>query len=145
MRRRDFIVVLGAVMFRSAARAQQSGTQIVGILNSGLRDPTSEPTFLQGMREVGYINGQNVSVEEQAAADQYDRLPALAKSLVDRHVSVIVVSDVVAAHAAKAATSTIPIVFQSGIDPVKDGLVASLKGDGQFGGEVEAAGYRGRA
>ena len=145
MRRRDFIVVLGAATFRSAAHAQQPGTQIVGYLTGGLPTSRGWSAFLQGMREVGYINGQNVSVEEQAAADQYDRLPALAKSLVDRHVSVIVVSDVVAAHAAKAATSTIPIVFQSGIDPVKDGLVASLKGDGQFGGEVEAAGYRGRA
>jgi putative ABC transport system substrate-binding protein len=78
------------------------------------------------MREVGYIEGQNVSFEIQSAADQYDRLPAFAESLVDRHVSVIVASDVVCAHAAKAATSTIPIVFLSGIDPVKDGLVASL-------------------
>jgi putative ABC transport system substrate-binding protein len=80
------------------------------------------------MREVGYIEGQNVSFEIQAAEDQYDRLPALAKSLVDRHVSVIVASDVAAAHAAKAATSTIPIVFLSGVDPVKEGLVASPHG-----------------
>jgi putative ABC transport system substrate-binding protein len=78
------------------------------------------------MREVGYIEGQNVSFEMQAAEDQYDRLPALAKSLVDRHVSVIVASDLAAADAAKAATSTIPIVFLSGVDPVKEGLVASL-------------------
>ena len=147
MRRRDFIVVLGAMTFRSAAHAQQPDTQIVGYLNSELHNPASSAwvAFLQGMREVGYTEGRNVSFEIKVAADQYDRLPALAKSLVDRHVSVIVVSDVVAAHAAKAATSTIPIVFNSGIDPVKEGLVASLKGDGQFGGEVEAAGYRGRA
>jgi putative ABC transport system substrate-binding protein len=132
MRRRDFIVVLGAVTFRSAARAQQPGTQIVGYLTSGLHNPTSRgwSAFLQGMREVGYINDQNVSFEIQSAADQYDRLPALAKSLVDRHVSVIVAADVVAAHAAKAATSTIPIVFLSDIDPVKDGLVASLNHPG---------------
>jgi len=82
------------------------------------------------MRDVGYIEGQNVSFEIQSAADQYDRLPALAKSLVDRHVSVIVAADVVCAHAAKAATSTIPIVFESGIDPVKDGLVAPLNHPG---------------
>jgi putative ABC transport system substrate-binding protein len=127
MRRRDFIVVLGAVTFRSAARAQPAATQIVGFL-SGSDDPTSgsSAAFLQGMREVGYIEGQNVSFEIKSAKDQYDRLPALAKSLVDRHVSVIVAVDVVSAHAAKAATSTIPIVFESGIDPVKDGLVASL-------------------
>jgi putative ABC transport system substrate-binding protein len=131
MRRRDFIVVLGAVTFRSAARAQQAGTlPIVGFL-SGSRDPSPNEAaaFRQGMREVG-IEGQNVSFEIQDAAFQYDRLPALAKTLVDRHVSVIVALDVVAAHAANAATSTIPIVFLSGIDPVKDGLVASLNHPG---------------
>ena len=131
MRRRDFIGVLGAVTFRAAARAQQLGTPIVGFLNSGSRDPTSAAAaFRQGMREVGYIVGQNVSFEGQYAEDQYDRLPALAQSLVDRHVSVIVAVDVVCAYAAKAATSTIPIVFESGIDPVKDGLVASLNHPG---------------
>jgi putative ABC transport system substrate-binding protein len=128
MRRRDFIVVLGAVTFRSAAYAQQPHMQIVGYLGGGSYDPTSSlrAPFLQGMGEVGYIEGQNFSFERQYAADQYDRLPALAEVLVDRQVSVIVASDVVSARAAKAATSTIPIVFLSGIDPVKDGLVASL-------------------
>src|SRR5215472_6940380 len=132
MRRRDFIVVLGAVTFRSAARAQQPRRQIVGYLNAGSHDPASSgwAAFLQGMRDVGYIEGQNVSFEIQSAADQYDRLPALAKSLVDRHVSVIVAQDVPAAHAAKGATSTIPIVFISGLDPVKSGLVASLNHPG---------------
>src|SRR5215471_8106181 len=132
MTRRDFIVVLGAVTLRSAARAQQPRRQIVGYLNAGSHDSTSSAwaAFLQGMREVGYIEGQNVSFEIHSAAGQYDRLPALAKSLVDRHVSVIVAQDVVSAHAAKAATSTIPIVFESGIDPVKDGLVASLNHPG---------------
>jgi ABC-type uncharacterized transport system substrate-binding protein len=71
--------------------------------------------------------------EIQSATDQYDRLPALAKSLVDHHVSVIVANDVVATYAAKAATSTIPIVFESGIDPVKGGLVASLNHPGTTG------------
>jgi putative ABC transport system substrate-binding protein len=132
MRRRDFIVVLGAVTFQSAARAQQPGTPVVGVLNSGFHDPTSSSwaAFLQGMREVGYIEDQNVSFEDQPAEFQYDRLPALARSLVDRHVSVIVVFDAFSAHAAKAATSAIPIVFGSGIDPVKDGLVASLNHPG---------------
>jgi putative tryptophan/tyrosine transport system substrate-binding protein len=97
------------------------------------------------MREVGYIEGQNISFEEQVAADQYDRLPTLAKSLENRHVSVMVVTDVVSAPAAKAATSTIPIVFLSGIDPVKDGLVASFNHPGanltgvfRFGGGLGA-------
>ena len=91
MRRRDFIILLGAVTIRSAARAQQPGTPIVGILSSAA-DPDPNPSrraaFRQGMREVGYIEGQ-VSLEIQDAAGQYDRLPALAKSLVDRHVSVL--------------------------------------------------------
>jgi putative ABC transport system substrate-binding protein len=132
MRRRDFIVVLGAVTFRSAARAQQPGTQVVGYLSGGSPDPTSSPgvAFRQGLREVGYIEGQNFSFEMGFAEGQYDRLPALAKNLVNRHVSVIVASDHVAAHAAKAATSTIPIVFASGLDPVKDGLVTSLNHPG---------------
>ena len=79
------------VTFRSAARAQQPGRQIVGYL-SGSRDPSSSAwaAFQHSMREVGYIVGQNVSFEIQSAEDQYDRLPALAQSLVDRHVSVIV-------------------------------------------------------
>ena len=140
MRRRDFIVVLGAVTFRSAAYAQQPGMQTVGYLtaqivpqlhNSGSPGASSaSPAFLQGMKEVGYIEGQNFSFEMQGAESQYDRLPALAENLVKRHVSVIVAGDVVAARAAKAATSTIPIVFESGIDPVKDGLVASLNHPG---------------
>ena len=132
MRRRDFIVVLGAVAFGSAARAQQRGAQIVGYLLSGPHDPASSPwaAFLKGMREVGYIEGQNVFFEIHSAVGQYDRLPALAQSLVDRHVSVIVAGDVVSAHVAMAATSTIPIVFETGIDPVKDGLVASLNHPG---------------
>jgi putative ABC transport system substrate-binding protein len=133
MRRRDFIVVLGAVTFQSAARAQQAAPQIVGYLkSSGLFDPNTSvwAAFLQGMREVGFFEGQNFSFEIESALGQYDQLPALAKSLVDRHVSVIVAADVVSAHAARAATSTIPIVFNSGIDPVKDGLVASLNHPG---------------
>jgi putative ABC transport system substrate-binding protein len=86
-----------AVTFRSTARAQHPGTQIVGYLNAGSHDPSSSAwaAFLQGMREVGYIEAQNVSFEIHSAAGQYDRLPALAKSLVDRHVSVIVAQDVV--------------------------------------------------
>jgi putative tryptophan/tyrosine transport system substrate-binding protein len=132
MRRRDFIVLFGAAIFQSAARAQQPGTQTVGYLFSGSSDPTSSAwaAFLQGMREVGYIEGQNISFDLQFAEDQYNRLPALAESLVSRHVSVIVAPDVVSARVAKAATSAIPIVFVSGIDPVKAGLVASLNHPG---------------
>ena len=131
MRRRDFIVLLSAVTFQSAARAQQPGTQIVGYLSSGSRASSSSwAAFVQSMREVGYIEGQNLSFEFQIAEDQYDRLPALAESLVGHHVSAIVAADVVSALAAKAATPTIPIVFESGVDPVKAGLVASLNHPG---------------
>jgi putative ABC transport system substrate-binding protein len=108
------------------------GAQIVGYLNSAFHDPTSSAwlAFVQGMKEVGYIEGQNFSFEIQLAERQYDRLPALAKSLVDHHVSVIVTAESISAQAAKAATSTIPIVFLSGIDPVMQGLVASLNHPG---------------
>ena len=130
MRRRDFIVVLGTVTYRSIAHAEQPDTEILGFLVSTSSSFMTGAAFQQGMSEVGYIAGQSVSIEDHDAAFQYDRLPALAKSLVDRHVSVIVAADVVSAHAARAATSTIPIVFLSGIDPVKDGLVASLNHPG---------------
>jgi putative tryptophan/tyrosine transport system substrate-binding protein len=132
MRRRDFITLLGVVTLQSAARAQQPGTQVVGFLGSGSHDPNSSTwaAFLQGMRGVGNIAGQNVSFEFRYAEDQYDRLPALAESLVSRDVSAIVADSVVSAHDAKAAMSTIPIVFVSGIDPVKNGLVASLNHPG---------------
>src|SRR5215472_13965371 len=103
MRSRDFIVVLGAVTFRSAVRAQQPGAQIVGILGTYNLTPSEWAAFLQGMREIGYIEGQSVSFEIQSAAYQYDRLPALAKSLIDRHVTVTVTTDAVSTHVAKAA------------------------------------------
>jgi putative ABC transport system substrate-binding protein len=105
MRRRDFIVVLGTVTIQSAARAQRPGTQIVGYLNSALHDPTSNAwlAFVKGMKEAGYIEGQNFSFEMQLAKGQYDRLPELAKSLVDRQVSVIVAPESISALAAKGS------------------------------------------
>src|SRR5262245_36051849 len=129
MRRRHFIaVVAGAVTGRPfAARAQQKPTPVVGILGTGAPVPAAVmATFRQGLRETGYVEGQNLTIEERWAEGHYDRLPGLAADLVSRKVDVIVAGALSAAHAAKAATSTIPIVFISNVDPVRNGLVASF-------------------
>jgi putative tryptophan/tyrosine transport system substrate-binding protein len=137
MRRREFIAVLGsAAALPLAVRAQQPPPQIIGYLSTSPQSAKTEdldtPTspFGRGLSELGYVVGRNVSIEHRWAENQYDRLPALAESLVERRVSVIVATSFPAARAAKAVTSTIPIVFLSGPDPVKLGLVASLNHPG---------------
>jgi len=129
MRRRDFLCVVSgaAVALPLSARAQQPELPVIGFLNS--RGPGENEgiliAFRRGLKEAGYVEGQNVSVEYRWADNQYDRVPALVDDLVRRQVSVIVCNGPPIA-AAKAATSTIPIVFAVGFDPLAYGLVNSL-------------------
>lgn len=133
MRRRDFLGVMSgaAVALPLSARAQQPALPVIGFLNS--RGPGENEgilvAFRQGLKEAGYVEGQNVAVEYRWAENQYDRVPALVADLVSRQVAVIVSNGPPIA-AAKAATSTIPIVFAVGFDPLAYGLVNSLSRPG---------------
>ena len=134
LRRREFVAALGGVAaWPLAARAQQPALPVIGYLSSGSQRVSGERLrmFLRGLNEAGYSEGKNIAIEYRWAEGQYDRLPRLAADLVGRRVRVIVVPDsVVTARAAKAATSTIPVVFAIGADPVKSGLVKSLSRPG---------------
>src|SRR5438094_5192164 len=126
MRRRDFIIVLAGAMaaWPLAGRAQQKAMPVIGVLSATSSSTSSGPfmgAFRQGLREAGYVEGQNLAIEYRWAEGHYDRLPALAADLVGRKVDLIMAGSPPSAVAAKNTTSTIPIAFRHGGDPVGDG------------------------
>ena len=134
MRRREFITLLGGTVtaWPLALRAQQPATPVIGFLNGRGSDdqPQLLAAFHQGLKDIGFLDGQNVTIEYRWAENQYDRLPGMAVDLVRRQVTVLTATTTPAALAAKAATGVIPIVFERGATPIKLGLVLNLNRPG---------------
>jgi len=150
MRRRDFIkaVAGSAITWPLAARAQQA-MPVVGVLSPATSEAYANRmnAIRQGLKDAGYIEGENLMIEYRSAENQLDRLPALAGDLVSRQVNVILTIATPAAVAAKSATNTIPIVFNLGVDPVQLGLVTSFNRPGGsvtgvYGSQLAIAGKR---